>query len=197
MFPHPLNWECKDVMVDARPSQCSYSEGCMIFMFVEELVPRRASTALSFLLLILCSTNLYWKGRISHKWNISVNSTHQYFLLCLLSNCGKQNTLGFQSPATKIGGKKKTWISYDPHIHDVIYLQSCIFEYCIKGVLQFCQGLHNMLYMYWKVLFIKELHMTVEFYNKMNDLSIYISLLFYLLCFCLMLVVLFPILTSR
>lgn len=30
--------------------------------------------------------------------------------------------------------KKKTWISYDPHIHDVIYLQSCIFEYCIKGV---------------------------------------------------------------
>lgn len=143
MFPHPLNWECKDVMVDARPSQCSYSEGCMIFMFVEELVPRAASIALSFLLLILCSTNLHWKERIFHKWNISVNSTHQYFLLCLLSNCKTKHTLGLQSPATKIREQKKKkfkkmWISNDPHIHNVIYLQSYIFEYCIKGVLQFC-----------------------------------------------------------
>lgn len=118
MFPHPLNWECKDVMVDARPSQCSYSEGCMIFMFVEELVPRAASIALSFLLLILCSTNLHWKERIFHKWNISVNSTHQYFLLCLLSICKTKHTLGLQSPATKIGEQKKKknvnfkWSSY-------------------------------------------------------------------------------------
>lgn len=78
-----------------------------LLMFVEELVPRAASIALSFLLLILCSTNLHWKERIFHKWNISVNSTHQYFLLCLLSNCKTKHTLGLQSPATKIGEQKK------------------------------------------------------------------------------------------
>lgn len=72
--------------------QCSHSEGCMIFMFVEELVPHCASIALILLLLILCSTNLYWKEKIPDKWNITVNSTHRYFLLCLLPNCGKENT---------------------------------------------------------------------------------------------------------
>lgn len=146
MFPHPLSWECKDVLVDARASQL------FLLRRVHEIsvcggagsTARIDCTQFSAAY-FLCSTNLCWKERISHQWNISVNSTHRCFLLCLLSNCGKQKpTLGFsECGKTKIGeqkknkNKKKPWISYDPHVHDVIYLQSCIFEYCIKGVLQF------------------------------------------------------------
>lgn len=57
-----------------------------------------------FLPFIFSPTNT---DQIFHKLDISVKSTWRYFLLCPLSNCGKQNMLGFHSPAKKIRELKK------------------------------------------------------------------------------------------
>lgn len=115
MFPHPLSWECKGVLVDARASQLfllrRVHEVCVC---VEELAPRRASTALSLsAAYFLCSTNLCWKRedfpQRKHFCEQHTHThTHRCFLLCLLSNCGKQKpTVGFsESGKTTIGEQK-------------------------------------------------------------------------------------------
>lgn len=125
MFPHPLSWECKGVLVDARASQLfllrRVHEVC-VCVWRSWLHGARRLRSVYLLLTFCVPLTCAEKERISHKWNISVSSTHTHthrcFLLCLLSNCGKQKpTVGFsESGKTTIGEQKKQKKSREFHM---------------------------------------------------------------------------------